>query len=177
MVYKPPPKTTSRTGQTGESDVPDDRYRPVPPAVPIGRANRALRAARDYRAEWSLSVTNGIVTVHDLLRQARTVEGKPLRKISLWQLLAAAPDATNTQVDDLLTQFAALAGIAGQGRKMRVSSLVDEHSSGKTSQALLHAMSTHCSQRTNPSYPHTASAHLEGDRTTASWSTHDHEHR
>lgn len=43
------------------------------------------------RAEWLISVTDGILTVPDIIEHAITGEGIPLRKISLYQLLLAQP--------------------------------------------------------------------------------------
>lgn len=61
------------------------------PAPSLSTARAALVDARRYRAEWLVAVAQGLTGPLDLVVQAATEEGEPLRTISLQQLLLSVP--------------------------------------------------------------------------------------
>ena len=80
---------------------------PAPPRVPLATAVNALDAARRYRAQWLLALADGAITTLDLLAQAATIEGRPLTRLRLRQVLAAQPGVGEITVRRRLDQIAA----------------------------------------------------------------------
>ena len=64
---------------------------PTRPSPTLETANIARASARRYRAEWLISITEGLVNPFELIEQAATDLGRPLRKLSLRQVLLAQP--------------------------------------------------------------------------------------
>lgn len=62
---------------------------PMPPATPLEVANKARTEAREIRALALLRVRNGDMTPLDVLDAAATEVGRPLMKLSIYQLLIA----------------------------------------------------------------------------------------
>ena len=62
-----------------------------PRAISIASANTALHRARRSRAEWLVSLSDGMIRPLDIFAQAATLDGAPLRKLSLRQVLANTP--------------------------------------------------------------------------------------
>jgi len=78
----------------------------TPPNNPVSRLNTALENARRYRAEWLLGLTHGTVTTLELLTQASTIEGRPLTRLTLRQLLGAQPRTGEATIRRRLVQLA-----------------------------------------------------------------------
>ena len=85
--------------------------RTTPPTTPLSRANDALHEARMLRAEWMVALAEGLVTLDDLLAEALTDEGRPLRRIRLSQVLASLPEASPPATNLALERLAEFADV------------------------------------------------------------------
>lgn len=104
-----------------------------PPTPSLHEARVALATARRYRAEWLISVAEGLLTPLDVITRAATEEGKPLRKISLRQLLLAQPGHGDKRASDALEALAARCELpAGTDlNDLTIAWLLDPRAAGK----------------------------------------------
>lgn len=93
----------------------------------------ARRRASRIRAEWLVSIAEGIVTIDDLIRAACEPDGKPLMKISLSQLLLAQPGVGKAKAERVLRKMHTT--LSGRGadttRVETVANLIDPRSEGR----------------------------------------------
>ncbi len=113
---------------------------PPPPPHPVALLGQARAAARRARAEWLLALEATVLGVDELVAAAGASPRSPLRRITLFQVLASLPGATPSRARDDLAAFRRLAGVAravpnrdltvgwvvdGRSRPDRITALVD----------------------------------------------------
>jgi len=81
----------SETTTTTETAKAGGREQWMPP---LAQANAARATARRMRGEWLLLLADGVFTAEDLFREAATPQGRPLRRLTLKQVLSAQPDCS-----------------------------------------------------------------------------------
>lgn len=101
----------------------------------ISRAN-----ARLVRAEWLIGIVNGELTPLDLLTFAATAPGRPLRRVSLFQLLTAQPGVGPVTAKVTLDQLRALLRCTTPNPVMTVGWLLDNRTSGRRLLAFTNAV-------------------------------------
>lgn len=105
---------------------------PMPPAVSLDVANEARRAARETRAAALLSVRNGEMTPFDVLDWAATEEGRPLMKLSLYQLLIAQEGWGDKKAKDALRRLCEVLEIkVPDTTSLKIGWLLDPRSGGR----------------------------------------------
>lgn len=108
-------------------------------------ASRAA-AARRTRAEWVLSVHLGVTTVPDLIRAARTPEGRPLLRARLATVLAAQDGWSRTRALDAVAHIHRVLGepadTPARAAARTVQWLVDARCGGHRLHALADALNT-----------------------------------
>lgn len=87
-----------------------------PPYVEITRAQEAKVNADRARARALLSVTEGMLTVWDVLRESATEAGAYLLPLGLVRVLEAQPDWTKARAYAVTRHVAALDGMSGLTR-------------------------------------------------------------
>lgn len=117
-------RRTSTTGQHPAAAA-------VTPAPPIENARQALSAARLMRSEYLIALVEGLVTVEDVIEAAMADSGKPLRRISLRQLLLSQPGWGERRTNRLLSVLADRLGAAERPKDMTVAWLIDPRSGGR----------------------------------------------
>jgi len=97
------------------------------------RPRAALAAARRYRAEWLLSMNAGLLGIADLVEAARTEQGRPLRRLTVYELFRTSPDWSKRKADLALETLRRLAAVPADlpSRKLTVGWLVDPRSDGR----------------------------------------------
>ncbi len=116
---------------------------PLPPHTDIARLRAANAAAARYRAEWMMSLHDGICTPVDLIQDACTLPGRPLRRLNLLQVVAAPPDSSMAGARSRLSAMARRLEQPGlDARKLTVGWLVDARSKGHRFVAYLDAVET-----------------------------------
>ena len=70
------------------------------------KARASLSEARLQRSEYLISITEGYINPIDLIESAATVNGRPLRRITLRQLLLAQPRVGETRCRAYLSAVA-----------------------------------------------------------------------
>lgn len=78
------------------------------------------------RAEWLIGITSEILTVPDLVEQALLDEGKPLREVTLRQLLLAQPRWGRTRVRQTLSRLRSVSGTDLPTHRLTVGWLIDQ---------------------------------------------------
>lgn len=126
--------------------------RPAPPPTPLANANSALRSARTMRAEWSVGVAEGLLTSVDVIEHACTVEGRPLRRMKLRQLLLSQPHWGQARTGEAMTRFARFAGLAPSADldELTAGWLIDSRAGGRRISAWLDAVEV---RRDGPPWP------------------------
>lgn len=129
----------------------------TPPPVALAVANQARAAARRYRAEWLVAVNQELVTPLDVVTQAAEDEGRPLRRLSVRQLLAAQPGWGEARVSAAIARLRSV--LAEQTRaqgELSVGWLIDNRSNGRRFLGWLDAV--HVARDTPPwaGFPFTA---------------------
>ncbi|WP_412905262.1 hypothetical protein [Aeromicrobium sp. 179-A 4D2 NHS] len=114
-----------------------------PPLLAPDELAEARRRASRTRAEWLVAITEGVVTVDDLIRAACEPDGKPLMKISLSQLLLAQPGVGKAKAERVLRKtHTALSGRGDDSQPLQtVANLVDPRSGGRRYVAFRDALS------------------------------------
>lgn len=100
---------------------------------PIAEARVALSDARRYRAEWQLGLTAEDVTPLDLFAHAASEEGKPLRRLTLRQVLLALPGYGPIRTQTVLDALAVRVGVptGPSTHDLTVAWLLDPRAGGK----------------------------------------------
>lgn len=108
-----------------------------------------LRNARGHRSDVLTDVAAGHVTVHEVVRRATLVTGKPLLRIHLVALLRAAPGKTPEEVDRSLRRLLETLDLTAPAPKdLTVQWLVNFKSGGRRLAAWLDA-----TQPSGPPWP------------------------
>lgn len=108
-------------------------------------ANTAKREAARTRSEWIVSLNvegpdgQMLVSIPDLLRQATTEEGRPLRRISLRQLLLTQEGWGRARADRVLSLTTSLLGHEPTSR-LTVAWLIDARAGRRRVHALADAL-------------------------------------
>lgn len=104
----------------------------------LALAHTAKREAERMRAEWLYSVQVGVLTVPDLIQAATSESGRPLRRITLNQLLEAQGwgRARNQRALDHIRN---LLGTTSD-RRLNVAWLVDARADGRRLQVWADAL-------------------------------------
>lgn len=106
----------------------------------LALANVAKREAARTRSEWLISLgVEGLTTIPDLLRQATTEEGRPLRRITLRQLLLTQEGWGRARADRVLAHTTSLLGYEPTSR-LTVAWLIDARAGRRRVQALADAL-------------------------------------
>lgn len=88
--------------------------------------SEARSSADTMRAEWLIGITSEILTVPDLIEQAILDEGKPLREITLRQLLLAQPRWGRTRVRQTLSRLRSVSGTDLPVHRLTVGWIIDQ---------------------------------------------------
>ena len=125
-------RTADRTSPAATSAAgrPRQHHR-TPPPVPLAVANISRARARLLRAEWLIGIAQGALTPLDCLVFATTAQGRPLRRISLFQLITAQPGVGPATAKVVLDQIRALLRCTTQNPTMTVGWLLDNRTSGR----------------------------------------------
>ncbi|MEJ7648669.1 MAG: hypothetical protein WKF57_06510 [Nakamurella sp.] len=104
-----------------------------PRAISIASAHTALERARRSRAEWLVSLSDGMIRPLDVFAQAATLEGAPLRKLTLRQVLTNTPGIGEATVRKQLTRLSRELGIAADhgAKSATVGWLLDNRTHGR----------------------------------------------
>lgn len=101
----------------------------TPPRHDFGQVHTAKAAAEDARHRALLSVSDGLLTVWDVLREAAAPQGKHLLKLRLVRLLEAQPGWSRTRADRVVRHAASLEELALPTRRdlgaIRVAWVID----------------------------------------------------
>ncbi|KQP63014.1 hypothetical protein [Nocardioides sp. Leaf285] len=101
------------------------------------RARASLQAARLQRSEYLISLAEGLLTPLDLITAACEPSGRPLRRITLRQLVLAQPRVGKTRADAYLAALAERLSISENLASRNVAWLIDPRSGGRRIQAWL----------------------------------------
>lgn len=114
-----------------------------PPPTPLDVANLALTAARLVRGEWLHLLATGSVAVADLLVAAAEVDGAPLRKLRLAQVLASQEDWSLERARHVVEMTVRnTPGRSKPKRQVTVGWLLDPMSDGRRLRAFAEAMAS-----------------------------------
>lgn len=106
----------------------------------LALANTAKREAARTRAAWLVSLgVEGNKTIPDLVRQATTEEGRPLRRITLRQLLLTQEGWGRARADRVLSLTTSLLGHEPTSR-LTVAWLIDARAGRRRVRALVDAL-------------------------------------
>lgn len=106
----------------------------------LGLANTAKREAARTRGAWLISLgVEGNKTIPDLVRQATTEEGRPLRRITLRQLLLTQEGWGRARADRVLSHTTSLLGHEPTSR-LTVAWLIDARAGRRRVHALADAL-------------------------------------
>lgn len=100
-------------------------------AVPVEVARVALDDARHARARALLEVTMGQRTILDVIVEAQSVHGVPLRQIRLKQLVLAQPGVGRQRAESFLSAFSAVLEERGEVGGRTVGWLIDARAGGR----------------------------------------------
>lgn len=117
-------------GHTGP-DAPSPGERSPLTGASLARAREALGQASGVRAEHLLAITEGTLTVLDVIEAACTGPGRPLRRIGLRQLCLAQQGWGIRRTDALLSTLAERAGDEGALRDLDIAWLIDPRYYGR----------------------------------------------
>ena len=128
----------------------------TPPNNALSSLHRASIAAARMRSEWMMSIHDGVLTSMDLISEAAAPHGRPLRRIRLLQLLAAAPQGGLSKAGKSLNLLRLRLGDTTTAQKtMTVGWLIDARSTGVRFKAWLDAIESSRTQPPWPGYPFT----------------------
>lgn len=116
------PNTPTGQGPTGPS---------IPGRQSITTARAALSQARRYRAEHLVAVAEGLLSPLDVITQAGTENGRPLRRITLRQLLLSQPGWGQRRTDRFLSALAARLGVTSPVEEPTIAWLIDPRAGGR----------------------------------------------
>ena len=106
----------------------------------LGLANTAKREAARTRSSWLVSLgVEGNKTIPDLVRQAPSEEGRPLRRITLRQLLLTQESWGRARADRVLSLTTSLLGHEPTSR-LTVAWLIDARAGRRRVHALTDAL-------------------------------------
>lgn len=120
-------------------DVEDENWVPedlpaaaAPKRPPLLKANVQAAKARLLRAEWLLMVRDGLMTPADLIWEAATAEGRPLRKLRLTQVLAAQPSYSRDRAKRTVARLHDVLELSTEkSAKVTVGWLIDHRAGGR----------------------------------------------
>lgn len=92
-------------------------------------ANSAKREAQRMRSEWLFSIHVGVLSVPDLIQAATSESGRPLRRVTLSQLLEAQGWG-RARIERALDHIRSQLGIASD-RRLNVAWLIDARADGR----------------------------------------------
>lgn len=130
------------------------------------RATELSRSARHHRAEWTVSVAEGLLSVNDVLTSVGgSNEGRVLGAISLRQLLLASDEhGPQTRVNQLIERLKEISDSSDPStRKITLAWLFDPRSQGKRLVAYCDAIHSNRQESPWPGFPfseNTAGEHL-----------------
>lgn len=113
----------------------------IPPPVPLVVANISRAQANALRAQWLVGLAGDLLTVSDLLAFAATPKGRPLRRISLWQLLTTQVGWGQARAAAALAHLRALLRCTAPNSAMTIGWLLDNRTGGRRLVALTTALS------------------------------------
>lgn len=99
---------------------------------PLAQANEAAKRARQTRAEWLVSVHQGMVTWPELVEFARTDAGRALRQIKLRRLLIEQDGWNKPRADDAIARALKVLGMSEVGERLTRSLSVGWLLDGRT---------------------------------------------
>jgi hypothetical protein len=137
------------------------------PSTPLWQANSARDAAAKLRAEWLVSLDAELVSVSDLLLHACTLEGRPLLRLPLRQVLLSQPDLGVARAGKILARIQDLLGLEMPVRKMTVAWLLDRRAGGRRFMAWLDATQKSRSEPW-PGFPYRSPFSAPGDAQSSS---------
>lgn len=105
----------------------------------LALANTAKRAAEYTRSDWLVSLSTGFTSIPDLIRRATTEEGRPLRRITLRQLLETQDGWGRARATRVLSRTTSLLGHEPTSR-LTVAWLIDARAGGRRVHALADAL-------------------------------------
>lgn len=103
----------------------------LPPPVPLAVANISRAKAQEVRAEWLIGVAADLLTMTDLLNHAASPQGRPLRRISLFQLLTSRPGRGPATAKAALSQLRAALRCTTPNKSMTIGWLLDNRAGGR----------------------------------------------
>lgn len=101
------------------------------PSTPLWHANGVRAEAHRYRVEWLDALDNEVSTTADLFEEACTLEGRPLLRTTLRQILLTDHAFSNARVPKILARIQHLVGVEMPVRHMTVAWLLDPRSGGR----------------------------------------------
>lgn len=116
---------------------PTPVLRSEPEAPSLERARTALSQARLVRAEYLVALAEGLIDVSDVLEFAATEAGKPLRRISLRQLLLSQPGWGDRRTKHALSLLTDRLGAPINMKEMTIAWLLDPRAGGRRYMAWL----------------------------------------
>lgn len=153
--------------------------RPATLIVSAETARAAAAAARRTRASWLVDIAEGNTTPLAAVVAATSLEGRPLRRIRLAELLANQPGWGSIRVRKTLEGVLHQLDLRGQRpdtAKLTVGWLIDTRSNGSRFTALLHALSDRVSPWPGfPFEPQLTQTTVTPGRATADFSVDDEE--
>lgn len=103
-----------------------------PPHVPLERANNARLAARSARGWWLLALHEEKVTISDVIEEAATAEGSPLRSIPLSELISSSMGIGKNRSESLSEKIAEICrGDGCAQRNPTIGWLLDPRAGGR----------------------------------------------
>lgn len=103
----------------------------VPPPVSLAVANISRAKAQEVRAEWLIGISADILTMADLLAFAATPPGRPLRRISLFQLLTSRPGRGPATAKAVLAKLRVALRCETPSQAMTIGWLLDNRAGGR----------------------------------------------
>ena len=128
----------SAAGATASPRIGQQPSNPQTPYV----LRQFVAEAHRFRAEHRIAVAEGILTVHDLVEVALEPRGKPLRRISLVDLLTERPGCGPGRARDALGRLAAALGSKAASARTTIAWLIDSRVNGTRILAWLDAVET-----------------------------------
>lgn len=91
--------------------------------------------SRQARTGWRHALLDGMVGVDELLAAAATVEGKPLRRLGLREVLASRPGCSQVQANRILARLRMFLNVSAEElptKAMTVAWLLDGRAAGRS---------------------------------------------
>lgn len=126
-AHHPAPRVVAR--RVSKTTAPKPRT--VVSAPSLDKAHSALSAARLMRAEYLVALTEGVITMQDIIEASLNEIGKPLRRISLRQLLLSQPGWGQRRASRFLRAVAERLEVACDPREMTIAWLTDPRAGGR----------------------------------------------